>query len=474
MVKITNKKTIKTHNKIHNKTQKKNIFKKSNKKNGWLLVTVKGNPYERGFQHGDILRKQILKIYEFFPLYVKKEMGFTFKTYMEKCKELIPIIKSNCYEIYEEMQGIVDGVNCTSFHIKNPQSNQSNRYNSVTMPECGDTTGILNDKISLEFIIAWNSIMSLWKNHVHKKIERCSVFIATGSYTESGEVVMAHNTHIDFMTGQYVNIIMRIYPDKGHSFVMQTSPGLIWSLTDWFITDAGIIGCESTISDINYNPVFGLPIFCRIRKVMQYAKTLDECADILKKNSAGDYSCSWLFGNIKTNEIMLFEQGLKYHNIQKTKDGVFYVANSVIDPTIRAKETLDKTIFDPKQSSGSRMLRLGQLLTIDYFGKLNAESAKKIIADHYDVSLGKKTLNNQGICNHNETLKKKAIPFGAVDGKVTTSALAKKGSFIGRWGSSCGRPFHARQFLKNNPQYKKWGEEYLPDFPKQLWTVIDI
>jgi len=445
MFKITNKKTIKPHN----KTQKINKLKKPNKKNGWLLVTIKGNSYERGFQHGETLSNELLKIHDMFPKYVRKEMGFSFTTYMEKCRKIIPIIKADCNEIYEEMQGIADGYNST---IHNPKINP----------------------MTLEFIVAWNSMMSLWKSHSNKKPERCSSFIATGSYTEKGEIVMAHNTHTDFILGQYVNIIMRVYPKKGHSFIMQTSPGLVWSLTDWFITDAGIIGCESTISDVNYDPKFGLPIFCRIRKVMQYAKTLDECANILETDSAGDYPCSWLFGNIKTDEIMLFEQGLRFHNIQKTKDGVFYAANSAIDPIIRMKETTDRTIFDPKTSTGSRMLRLGQLLTIDYFGKLNAESAKTIIADHYDVGLGKQDKNNNSICNHCHLRHKHPIPFGALDGKVTTSELAKKGAFIVRWGSSCGRPFHARQFLKKNPSYKKWGEEYLPDFPKQSWKVIDL
>ena len=440
--------TKKSKQKIkHNKTQKSSTNKSNT---GWRLLSIKGTPYERGFQHGQTLSDELLKIHEMFPKYIRKEMGFSFKTYIEKCKKLIPIIKSDCNEIYEEIRGIVDG--CNSKNIIEP--------------------------ITLEFIVAWNSMMSVCKSHSNKKHkkhpERCSIFIATGSYTENGEIVMAHNTHTDFITGKYVNIIMRVYPEKGHSFIMQTSPGLVWSLTDWFITDAGIIGCESTISDLNYDPKFGLPIFCRIRKVMQYAKTLDECANILTHKSAGDYACSWLLGNINTNEIMLFEQGLKYHNIKKTKDGVFYLANSPIDPIIRAKETTDKSFYDPNTSTGSRMLRLGQLLEIDYFGKLNVDSAKSIIADHYDMGLGKESLNNNSICNHNETLKKHALPFGAVDGKVTTSSLAKKGEFFGRWGSSCGRDFNSKYFLRNTPKYKKWGVEYLPDFPKQPWVKISI
>ena len=65
---------------------------------------------------------------------------------------------------------------------------------------------------------------------------------------------------------------------------MQTSAGLISSSSDWFLVENGIIGCETTISDINYKPIFGSPYFCRIRDTMQYANSLDECKDILLKN----------------------------------------------------------------------------------------------------------------------------------------------------------------------------------------------
>jgi hypothetical protein len=435
----------------HNKTQKNH-----NKitKNGWTLVIIKGKSYERGFQHGSILFKELGEIKRFFPVYVREQMEFSsFKKYLKLSKSLIPILKRECNEILQEMQGIVDGAVSKGIHI------------------------------TLEFIVGWNSIMSLWKSHFthhHRKHsqhnhnkERCTSFIATGEVTETGEIVMAHNAHTYFMEGKFENIIMRIYPDKGHSFVMQTSPGLIWSMTDWFITDSGIIGCESTISDLTYDPKFGVPIFCRIRRVMQYAKTLDDCANFLQTNSAGDYACSWLFGNTKTNEIMLFEQGLKYHNIQKTKSGVFYVANSAIDPKLRMKETTDRTFYDPKTSTGARMLRLGQLLNIDYYGKINQENAKNIIADHYDVSIGKEVMNQLSICNHAELHEKHPAPFGAIDGKVTTTTLAKQSKFYGRAGSSCGRIFNKNEFLKKNPKFNIW-REFLPEYTNQPWTLIGI
>ena len=129
--------------------------------------------------------------------------------------------------------------------------------NCVVAPK---SKGPLAKFMSDYIVIGLNSYMTLYQYFEGKTAERCSTFIATGSATSDGRVVMAHNTHTDFASGQLLNIIMKITPEKGHEFVMQTSPGLIASSSDWFITKAGIVGCESTISSTTYDIVFGVPL----------------------------------------------------------------------------------------------------------------------------------------------------------------------------------------------------------------------
>ncbi len=43
------------------------------------------------------------------------------------------------------------------------------------------------------------------------------------------------------------NVVIDIQPDKGHRILMQTMPGWIHSGSDFFITDAGLVGTETTI-----------------------------------------------------------------------------------------------------------------------------------------------------------------------------------------------------------------------------------
>jgi hypothetical protein len=362
---------------------------------------------------------------------------------MKKNKELIvPIVKKRYFEFYEDLRGISDGA----------------RYKGVD--------------ISIDYLIAWNAFLSLYSYYQDGNIEKCSAFIACGNATENNDIIMAHNTHSDFATGQLLNIVLHVNPTSGNEFVMQTSAGFIASSTDWFIAKNGIIGCETTISNINYKPLFGAPYFCRIRQVMQYANSLDDCVNIMSENNAGDYACSWLFGDIKSNEIMLFELGLKTYNIQKTKNGVFYGMNNPISFKIRNLETINNSISDISTSSGSRNERLNYLLNTEYYGKINIQNAKIIVSDHYDSFLKKEHIGFRNICRHSESEEesKKAL-YGSIDSKITNSKIASEMKFWGRFGSGCGRSFKIKEFVNKYSEYKKW-ENVVDDFKPYRWVIL--
>jgi hypothetical protein len=262
---------------------------------------------------------------------------------------------------------------------------------------------------------------------------------------------------------------------------MQTSAGFISSSSDWFLCSTGMIGCETTISNENYKTLFSngnSPYFCRIRQAMQYGKTIDDYTSILLKNNEGDYPCSWLLGNINTGEIALFEIMQKQYSLQKTNNGVFYGMNSIIDPVIRTNETTDQHFLDLATSSGARNVRLNHLLNEVYYGKINMSNSKNILSDHYDSFLGKECLGGRCICKHGELnddsrAGKVYSMHGCTDGKVVNTNLAKKLSFWGRIGSSCGRVFHPKDFLKKHPD-KKYPKELQQTIVKQPWVLLDF
>jgi hypothetical protein len=435
----------------------------SYEKNGWKYISINGSPKERGYAYGHLCAnefKEIQKMLKFFILEsYGKEWEYFIKEISNDFKEMT---ERDFKEFYEEMEGIVEGCNAN-----------------------GCATNI-------DEMIAWNFYMSISYWYSSKSDSRvgkeggsgdkCSAFMAVGDWTEDGKIVCAHNSFSDYIDGQYANIILDLNPEKGHRFIMQTSPCLIWSGTDFFVTAKGIIGTETTIGGfIPYEKRF--PIGYRIRKAMQYGNSLDEYCEILLHENSGDYANSWLFGDTNSNEILRIELGLKYHNIERTKNGFFIGFNAPYDERIRNLEVQNSGFYDVRRHQGARLVRLGDLMD-EHKGKLNIKVAQQIISDHYDVYLSKEDNPcSRTVCSHYDldareymsdpSRPKPFAPHGAVDGMVCDTNLAKKMSFIGRFGNSCGTPFIKDDFCKKHRQYSNFCT-YLKDRPSQPWTEFSI
>ena len=61
----------------------------------------------------------------------------------------------------------------------------------------------------------------------------CSAFIATGSYTRDGRIVMGHNAWTNYVVGTRWNIIFDIKPEAGLAILMDGLPGVIVSDDDF-------------------------------------------------------------------------------------------------------------------------------------------------------------------------------------------------------------------------------------------------
>ena len=476
-----NKEEVKVENKdgkeevkVENKDGKEEVKVKKTKNgvsyeiNGWLYVSISGDAKERGYAYGFLVADEIKKILNMLNFLVYEETGRKWEYYIDLAiKYLKPTIKEHFAEFYEEMEGFAEG--CTA----------------------------AGTKTTLDEILAWNNYFSLTgyltvdgpdnkstpinKGHEGGAPDRCSAFIATGDYTQDGGIVMAHNDFANFVDGQYGRVILDIKPTKGNRILMQGIVGWIWSGSDFFVTSKGIMGTETTIGGFiafenNY------PISCRMRQAMQYGNTLDEYVDILVKENSGDYACCWLFGDTNTNEIMSLELGLKYHKVDKSKNGYFIGFNAPYDPRIRNLECVNTGFDDIRRHQGSRRVRLADLMDL-HKGKINIDVAKLIIADHYDVYLKKDNPCSRTVCSHYELDAREYMsqadrpkpfqPRGAINGKVCDSTMAKNMSFMGRYGNSCGTPFDKEIFCN---EHREWAylKPYLHDRPTEPWTKHEI
>jgi len=449
-------------------------------KDGWICIDIHGSPYERGYTMGYLLSKEIKDVMKMLDFLLMNTYGLPRIFFSDVISELFrKQIKERFMELYIEMKGIVEGIKDND---KDNDENESITLDDIIMWNCY----IMIDSMfsSIRDLLLKNPKLKKKYSHLYdekafinkpRMIERCSAFIAVGDYTKDGKIVCSHNSFSNFLDTQFSNIIMYVYPDKGNAFVMQTSPGWIWSGTDFYISSNGFICTETTIGGfINFQ--LRDPIFCRIRKAVQYSKSLDDYSKILIERNGGDYANAWLIGDINSNTIMRIELGFKFVNIEKKTNGYFVGCNSVEDPRIRNMETNDTDFYNIKTSSGARRVRLMELME-KYKGEINVKIGQKILADHYDVYLKKINPSNRTCCSHydlDETRFIDYVPFypgGALDGIVTDSTMAKNMSLVGRWGNSCGIAFDVKKYIAKNPQWIEYAP-YLLDRPTQKWTVF--
>ena len=427
--------------------------------NGWIYLHIEGKPYERGFQHGKLLAQEIWEIKRSLKYLTYWNTGKDWQFFVDASERLfVPWIDQ---EYLDEIRGIADGA---------------------------QTAGV---KVSWQEILAWNGYEELtdywWPNEKSGKYpkgeksnkDHCSAFIATGSATKDGRIVMAHNSWNEFEFGQFSNLILDIAPSEGHRIFMQSDPGYIDSFSDFFVTNAGLMGTETTIGGFSQYDPNEAPEFFRVRKAMQYSDNLDQFVEIMKKNNNGGYANTWLLGDIHTGEIMRYELGLQYYNVTRTKDGSFIGFNAPLDPRIRNLECSNTGYADIRRHQGARQVRLAELMA-EHHGRLDVESAKTILADHRDVYLDHKdnpcsrTVDGHYELDAREYMSQpgRPLPFqprGTVDGKVMDSRMAEDLAFWAIWGNSAGMSFNATEFLKKHIQWDHLNG-YLKDRPSQPWT----
>lgn len=431
-------------------------------KNGWIYIHIEGEAYERGFQHGYLAAPELEVIMKSLKYLTYHDTGKHWEFFSDAAEKLW--VKHIDPEFLEEIKGIADGAK---------------------------KRGV---QITWQDVLAWNGqeeIMDYWWPNVMTKYryipkigaprDHCSAFLATKPYTKGGKIVMAHNSWNNFEWGQFANVILDIKPSKGFRIFMQSQPGYIDSMADFFVTGAGIMGTETTIGGFSLYEENEAPEFFRVRKAMQYAETLDKFVQLMRKQNDGGYANSWLLANIHTGEIMRFELGLKFWNVERKKEGYFVGFNAPLDPRIRNLECSNTGYCDIRRHQGARQVRLPQLME-KHKGQIDREVGKAILADHYDVYLQKE--NNpcsRTVDGHYEldprqymsdpSRPKPYQPRGAVDGKVMDSDQAKNLAMDARWGNSSGLPFDAGKFLAEHPQWD-YLLGYLFDRPSQPWTTF--
>lgn len=427
---------------------------------GWIYLHIEGEPYERGYQHGWLMAAELADVQQMLRHITPWKTGVGWEEVFipgaeqQWAKWLTP-------EYEAEIKGIADGASAAGTAITWQEVLAWNGQHEL-------------------FDYWWPGVQGDWYKQQKADYEHCSAFIANGDWTTDGRIVIAHNTWQAFPVGQYDNVLLDLVPTEGNRIFMQATPGNIHSGSDYFVTGAGIMGTETTISGFSGYIADEAPEFLRLRQAVQYAQNLDDFVAIMEQDNNGGYANSWLLGDQTSGEIMRFELGLKYSSVDRTDNGYFLGFNSASDLRIRNLETKDKSYLDVRTPAGARRVRLTQLMN-ENKGALDVATAQTMLADHYDVYLDKEQPGWRTIDGHTELDPMLYVsglsgrpafdPHGAVDGKVMDSEMAANLSMSARWGNSSGMPFVAADYLTAHPQFD-YLDGYLRDRPTQPWTLF--
>jgi hypothetical protein len=427
---------------------------------GWIYVHLHGTPEQVGFQHGYLLAREIednVLVYQVeAPQHTKHEWSF----FRESAKSVLwPHLDA---EYKKELTGIAEGLKA--------QGSKLDLWDVVA----------LNGYLELaDYYLPWLDAKENKTSAQEPKAPgKCSAFIATGSATRGGKIVIAHSNWSSYAEGERWTVVFDIVPANGQHILMDGMPGVITSEDDFGINESGLMITETTLPKIKGFDVNGIPEFDRSRKAMQYAASIDEYAAIMRKGNNGGYANSWLIGDRKTGEIAYLELGLKNTPLTRKKDGYFVSSNFAADPALIRDDTPG---FDPNNTESNmnaRHIRAEQFMK-EHFGELDTALAEAYLSDHYDTYEHRIDAGKRSLCGHMETspVGEKVWsdppfdPEGAVTGKVTDSDLAAKMSFIGRAGHPCGEDFIAAPFLAAHPEFA-WQKPILHDMKAGPWTTF--
>ena len=421
-------------------------------RNGWIQVHLEGSPADMGYQHGWLLASEIRDSFKDLSTEMSHDEKKDWEFFRKAAREVFwPHVEQ---EYRDELLGIVDGLNARGVRL--------DIWDLVAM----------NAWLELPYYDKW--LTKGTPTTATGPGDHCSAFVATGSYTKDGRVVIGHNNWTSYSSGERWNIIFDLVPAKGSRILMDGSPGLIHSGDDFGINAAGIIITETTISSFSGFDPNGIPEFVRARKAMQYSSSIDDFARIMKEGNNGGYANNWLVADRKNNEVASLELGLKNVTLQRTRDGFFVGSNFPVDPKLVREET-EFDVNDGARSENARHVRWLALMDQNK-GKIDVGAGQKFLADHFDSYDGKVAASERSLCGHIElsprgmgTWQAPFAPAGAVQNKVTDGAGAEKMSMTAALGHACGTGFKAQEHLAKHAEFS-WMREILRDMPARGWT----
>ncbi len=387
---------------------------------GWIVLHIEGEPYERGYQHGKLLAPEIAAYLRTFAVMLTPKAPAEGWQHTRRLTNAL-FLRRFEKEFLEEMKGIADGATAAGARFDSKPIDLVD----IAALNCWPEIETLDSAMEA----TPTGLEGLRFPHPQPRAkptprpEHCSAFAATGPATADGKIVFGHITMFSLYAAYHYNVWLDVKPARGHRVLMCAYPGAMQSGMDYYLNDAGLLIAETTIGQTRFD-IRGQTEASRIRQAIQYAGTIDQAVEILKKDNNGLYTNEWLLGDINTNEIALYELGThksKLHRSSKKEwiggtEGFYWGCNNTKDLELRLETVASvegrptNVVFRPSERDIA-------------WQKLYREHKGKI-----DAAFGKLAFTTPPIAAHS-----------SLDAKFTTSDLAKQLKSHALFGPPLGR-----------------------------------
>jgi hypothetical protein len=327
------------------------IFGKASlEKRGYIRVLhLKGLPFEMGYQHGTLLKKEILEI-------LKNRTGI--ESYFSFSKK-----------------------NSTLKYLRNIEPKISSEY----VNEIRGMAAALD--IDYDYLLAAKLAWEL------NKIA-CTIVAANNGATADGNIIYLRSMENHPKTHTFLEILVIFYePEQGNSFVSVNGPGGIGVYSGMnqrqMTIEDNLVRCLK--EDFSRD---GIPLTLLRRQIIQYSGNIEDVQTYIERYTRSSPD-NILVTDAKVNEMRVYELGLKKFAVRKPDNGMLCSTNHpvALDLELKYKPLDSYEVYNfgmeflKKNHGGISMEKLTQFIKNDFI----ADARKRIL--QYIVIMAPKQLD---------------------------------------------------------------------------------
>ncbi len=337
------------------------------------VLYLSGDPFEMAFQHGKLLKNEILN------------------GALLKASEMIPNMIANALGERPVIVNAADLIIRLLFNVPlyfNSFKNSNSDSRKLFLAGFGlsESTGIpilklLRAQYAPDVLMLLSAKMENNTILANPMLSNCSDFAAWDSYSKSGELIIGRNMDYPF-NGYFDEYPTIIYfsPDEpgAHKYLAVTSAG-VHNSGFTAINDAGIFIGAHTIPS-NDVSVKGKPGIVVAGEVVKKASTFEEALSMFSSNLPAT-SYTYTLISTKEKRIAGIELSSSAFSVRESKFGYHAQSNHFLTPSMVAKNLSINHSVD--EDSLARLKRMEELLN-ENKGKIDERTAMAILADKWD------------------------------------------------------------------------------------------